>query len=72
MQSLIGMKVKRKMHVSSTRAVRDVLPYLRVIFETNAEMAAGIAKSLDIDEDMIRYLAGSEGRAKAILGNIVN
>jgi len=42
-----------------------------VIFETNAEMAAGIAKWLDIDESMIGYLAGSEGRAKAILGNVV-
>lgn len=70
MQSLIGMKVKRKMHVSSARAVKEILPYLRVIFEANAEMAAGIAKWLDVDESMIRYLAGSEGRAKAILGNI--
>jgi uncharacterized protein YggU (UPF0235/DUF167 family) len=50
--------------------VKDILPYLRVIFEANVEMAAGIAKWLDVDESMIKYLAGNEGRAKAILGNI--
>ncbi len=63
---LIGMKIRRRMHVSSVRAVKEILPYIRVIFEDNAEMAAGIAKWLDLDEDMIGYLAGSKGRAKAI------
>ncbi|NIR86291.1 replication factor C large subunit, partial [Candidatus Bathyarchaeota archaeon] len=38
---LIGMKIRRRMHVSSVRAVKEILPYIRVIFEDNAEMAAG-------------------------------
>jgi len=33
-------------------------------------MAAGIAKWLDLDEDMIKYLAGTEGRTKAIVRNL--
>jgi len=72
MQGLIGMKIRRKMHISSVRAVKEILPYIRVIFEDNAEMAAGLAKWLDLDEDMIGYLAGSEGRAKAIVGKLGN
>jgi len=70
MRKLIGMKVRRRMHVSSVRAVKEILPYMRVIFEDNAEMAAGIAKWLDLDEDMIKYLAGTEGRTKAIVRNL--
>ncbi len=68
-QRLIGMKIRRRMHVSSVRAVKEILPYIRVIFEDNAEMAAGIAKWLDLDESMIGYLAGSTGQARAIVKN---
>ena len=67
MQSSIGMKIKRRCHVSSSRAVREILPYLRVIFENNVHMAAGLAKWLDLDEAMIEYLAGTKDRAKAIM-----
>lgn len=70
MRKLIGMKIRRKMHVSSVRAVKEILPYIRVIFEDNAEMATGIAKWLDFDQDMIGYLAGSKGRAKAIVAKL--
>ncbi|UCE16653.1 MAG: replication factor C large subunit [Candidatus Bathyarchaeota archaeon] len=70
MQKLVGMKIRRRMHVSSVQARKEILPYMRVIFEDNAEMAAGIAKWLDLDEDMIKYLAGTEGRTKAIVKNL--
>lgn len=70
MRKLIGMKIRRKMHVSSVRAVKEILPYIRVIFEDNAEMATGIAKWLDFDHDMIGYLAGSKRRAKAIVAKL--
>jgi len=58
MQSAIGMKIRRKCHISAVRAVKEVLPYLRIIFENNPEMAAGIARWLDLDETMMNYLAG--------------
>ncbi len=61
LQSAIGMKIRRKCHISSVRAVKEVLPYIRIIFESNPEMAAGIAKWLDLDEKMVNYLAGRKG-----------
>jgi len=63
----IATKVKRRLHISAKRAVREFLPYLRVIFQNNAEMASGIARWLDLDEEMIEYLAGSSRQSKAIM-----
>jgi len=57
MLSAIGMKIRKRCHVSSIRAVKEILPYIRVIFESNPEMGAGLAKWFDLDEDMINYLA---------------
>ena len=67
LQSQIGMKIRKKCHISSVRAVKEVLPYLRIIFENNAKMSAGVAKWLDLDETMIRYLTGGERQGKAII-----
>jgi replication factor C large subunit len=66
MQSSIGMRIKRRCHISSVRAIREVIPYLRIIFEDNAEMAAGLARWFDLDEDMVEYLAGGKRQASAI------
>lgn len=65
-QLSIGRKIKQKCHISAFRASKEVLPYLRIIFESNAEMAAGLAKWLDLDQDMIGYIAGSDEKADAI------
>jgi len=65
MQLNIGYKIKRKCHISAVRASKETLPYLRIIFQNNPAMAAGIAKWLDLDIEMIEYLAGSE-KAEAI------
>ena len=62
----IGKKIKRKCHISAYRASKEVLPYLRIIFNNNAEMAAELAKWLDLDSEMIEYLVGSEEKADAI------
>ncbi|MGB9684684.1 MAG: replication factor C large subunit, partial [Candidatus Bathyarchaeales archaeon] len=39
MQLEIGRKIKRRCHISATRASKEVLPYLRIIFKNNVEMA---------------------------------
>jgi len=65
-QSSIGMKIRKRCHISSVRAVKEVIPYLRIIFESNAEMAAGLTSWLDLDEDMLEYLAGGKRQANAI------
>jgi replication factor C large subunit len=65
-QLSIGKKIKRRCHISAFRASKEVLPYLRIIFNNNAEMAAELAKWLDLDSEMIEYLVGSEEKADAI------
>jgi replication factor C large subunit len=65
-QLSIGNKIKHRCHISAFRATREILPYLRIIFKNDTEMAAGIAKWLELDLEMIGYLAGSEEKADAI------
>jgi replication factor C large subunit len=67
MRSSIGVKIKRRNHISATRASKEVIPYLKIIFKNNVEMAAGLAKWLDLDEDMVCYLAPDEEKGEAIL-----
>jgi hypothetical protein len=66
MQLEIGRKIKRRCHISANRASKEVLPYLRIIFKNNVEMAAGLAKWLDLTPEMVDYLAESEEKARAI------
>ncbi|MCS7123973.1 MAG: replication factor C large subunit [Candidatus Bathyarchaeota archaeon] len=66
MQLEIGRKIKRRCHISATRAAKEVLPYLRIIFKNNVKMAAGIAKWLDLTPEMIEYVAESKEKAAAI------
>ncbi len=62
----IGYKIKRKCHVSAVRASKETLPYLQIIFENNVDMAAGLAKWLDLEPKMVEYLAGTKKKAEAI------
>lgn len=66
-QLSIGVKIKRRCHMSAVKASKDVLPYLRIIFKNNAEMAAGLAKWLDLDQEMVEYVAGNEEKTKEIV-----
>jgi replication factor C large subunit len=70
LQKSIGMKIWRKCHISATRSTKEVLPYLKMIFENNLEMAAGLSGWLDLDEDMIEYLAGNKRRTKKIIAKL--
>jgi replication factor C large subunit len=67
MQFRIGTKVKRKCHISATRASKEVVPYLKIIFKNNGEMAAGLAKWLEMDQEMVEYLVGNEEKAESII-----
>jgi hypothetical protein len=62
----IGYKIKRRCHISAARASKEVLPYLMIIFKNNANMAAGLAKWLDLDAEMVEYLVGIKEKAEAI------
>jgi replication factor C large subunit len=67
MQLSIGFKIKRKCHISAARASKEVLPYLKIIFKNDAAMAAGLAKWLDLDAEMVEYLVGSKEKAESIV-----
>jgi replication factor C large subunit len=56
MLTTIGLKIGRKCHMSSNRAAKEVIPYLRVIFQTNEEEKNGLTRWFDLDEDMVNYL----------------
>jgi len=57
--SKIGMKIRRRCHISSTRAKNEVLPYLRVMLENNPEVAPGLARYFNFDEDTVEFLKES-------------
>ena len=64
MKKGIGGKIKRRMHVSVALAQRDILPYLRVVFENNPQMASGLTGWFDFDEEEVGYIAGSKKKRK--------
>jgi replication factor C large subunit len=66
LQKNIGLKIKRKFHISAARAPKEVLPFLRIIFKNDVHKAAGIAKWLDLDEEMIEYIVGNKAKAGQI------
>jgi replication factor C large subunit len=67
----IARKIKRRCHISAIKASKEVLPYLRIIFKNNPEMAAGLAKWLDLNPEMVEYLAGDKEKAETIAKLIV-
>jgi replication factor C large subunit len=70
LQVQIGLKIRKRCHISANRAKKEILPYTRVIFENNAETAADLTKWLDLDEAMVGYLAGGKRQTKAIIKNL--
>jgi replication factor C large subunit len=67
MQAHIGLNIKKRCHISAKGATKEILPYIRIIFENDAKMAAGLVKWFDFDEATIEYLAGTKRQAKAII-----
>jgi replication factor C large subunit len=62
----IGFKIRRKFHISAARASTEVMPFLRIIFKNDVHNAAGIAKWLDLDEEMVEYIVGNKVKAGQI------
>ncbi|MEM4812473.1 MAG: hypothetical protein QXO85_06455, partial [Sulfolobales archaeon] len=47
----------KHLNISKAVARTDVIPYLRVIFNTNVEAAAKLALGLNLSESMVRYIS---------------
>ena len=60
MQLSICKKIKPKCHISAKRAIKEFLPYIRIIFANNLEEAAGLAKWLGLTQEMVENLAGDK------------
>ena len=67
MRLSIGQKIKRKSHISAFRASREVVPYLKIIFRNDVNMAVGLVRWLDLDPEMVAYLAEGEEKAEEIV-----
>lgn len=66
LENEIGAKIKRRMHVSTRVAAKGILPYVRVIFQSNPEWAAGLVRWFDFNEEMTEYIAQGKKYTKAI------
>jgi len=54
--SEIGRKIGRKCHVSAKKAIVEILPYIKIIFENDREMAEKISRWLNLDASMKKYI----------------
>jgi replication factor C large subunit len=66
----IGLKIRKKCHISTARSNKEVIPYLKIIFQNNPEMAAGISNWLELEDGMIEYLAENKKQLKAIVAKL--
>ena len=66
----IGLKIRKKCHLSATRSKKEVIPYLKIIFQNNPEMAVGLSNWLELEDEMIEYLAESKKQTKAIIAKL--
>jgi len=52
----IAAKIAEKTHTSSKRAIKDTLPYVKLIFKKNKEEAGRLAEFFNLDKEEIAYL----------------
>ena len=60
MLATIGAKIGKRCHISSNRSIKEVVPYLRVIFQNSKEMKTGLTTWFEFDEDMTNYLSANK------------
>lgn len=60
----IGQAIGQRTHLSSRAAERHFLPYVSFIFQNNPEMVSGLSEGLGLDEEMVQYLSGGEGKER--------
>ncbi|MCK5305341.1 MAG: AAA family ATPase, partial [Candidatus Heimdallarchaeota archaeon] len=64
----LAMKSTEKLHCSTRIFTKDIYPYLKIIFNTDATMAAGIVVWLQYDEDDVDFLTnGTSKMTKQIM-----
>ncbi|MEM1602079.1 MAG: replication factor C large subunit [Candidatus Bathyarchaeia archaeon] len=57
----IGKRIGKKCHLSSSRAIVEVLPYLRIILQNNPKVGKRIARWLNLTDEMVSYILSMSG-----------
>jgi replication factor C large subunit len=57
----LGLKLGATLHMSSDSVVRDVLPYLRIMFSNDDEATTKLMDTFGLDETLVAYLRESGG-----------
>ncbi len=52
----IAAKIAEKTHTSSSRVMKDTLPYLQVLFKKNKKLGEEIAESLELEKEELEWL----------------
>ncbi|MFB0543892.1 MAG: replication factor C large subunit [Candidatus Bathyarchaeia archaeon] len=52
----LAVKVGEKCHISRRAALRDVVPYIRVIFQEDRRLGVALARWLELEEETIKWL----------------
>ena len=60
----LGMKIAQNMHTTSERALQDMLPYFRVLFNRDERFMYSMIRKLELDEKEVEYLIGDSAKAK--------
>jgi len=60
----IGKRIGKRCHTSARAAIRENLPYLRLIFEKNPKIASGLAEWFNFEKEMVNYLSGKGEKIK--------
>jgi len=68
LRDTIAELIGRQVHASKQKVINYVLPYVRIIFDNNPEMAAKIAVGLNLTDSMVRYL--TQRNADAVLNYV--
>lgn len=57
----IGKRIGKKCHLSSSRAIVEVLPYLTIILQNNPKIGKRIARWLNLTDEMVSFIMKRAG-----------
>jgi replication factor C large subunit len=63
----LGLKIARHMHTTSERALQDILPYFRVLFNRDEKFMYSMIHQMKLDEKEVEYLIGDSAKAKYVV-----
>ena len=52
----IGKRIGKRCHLSASRAIVEVLPYLAIILQNDPKMGKGIARWMNLTDEMVSFI----------------